>query len=108
MGEVENGAVILQLSKQVMTEGVLYFREFAFCTDHMVYTRTSSMDDEECGWETRGWRAVQTPDKGLAEWHELSQITIMAEKMRRKGWTVEWNPEFNPALAEFRKRVDGG
>lgn len=96
---------LLRLSHQTMHDGVLYFKEFAFCSDHMVFTRTSSMADEECGWFTSGWKFVARPDGQPATWCEESELVKLADKMGSKGWQVQWNPAANPGLSEFRREV---
>jgi hypothetical protein len=109
MGQVGN-VEVLHLSCEHMSEGIRVFVEFAFMSDHQVFTRASRMADPSCGWESDGWHEARSFSNGRRRtWRDMEELVHIAEDCVAKGgWVVEWNPEFSPAMKGFVKRVDAG
>jgi hypothetical protein len=103
MGDQE----VLHLSIEVMREGTLYLREFAYMTTQEVFTRVSKMEEnhDENGYSTTGWNRLNGPD-GNPVCVSLDVLDKLAFIAKRKGWEVLWNVNYDPALQAYVKRTD--
>ena len=103
----EEPVEILHLSKEVMQQGVLYLREFAYSSDNYVFTKVSRMleNEEECGWESRGWERINGPDGNPLCWKSEEALKILADTAKRKGWEVEKHPAYFSDMSEYIKSV---
>lgn len=101
------GVEILHLSKEVMVEGTLFLREFAYMNTNEIYTRVSSLKEnlDEDGWETTGWYRLNGPN-GEPVNINIESLYELAFLAGRRGWEVVWNPEYEPVVKEFVKKVD--
>jgi hypothetical protein len=78
-----------------MEEGIIWFREIVFGSDHGVYVRLSHrLDDDEENWETTGW--VRKPD-----WKSIDRVRMVAQVKAVAGWQAVWNPAYAPGLQQF-------
>ena len=97
---------VLRLSIETMQEGTLFFKEFSYGSDDLVYTKTSWLieNHEEDGWHSEGWKCLSGPD-GNPICITKSALAVLAETARKKKWFVSWNPEYDPLFRGFRKEV---
>lgn len=84
---------ILHLEITVKIEENIWTREYAFMSDHTVYTRVF------CNGGTHGWSRVQKL------WENRDALAAIAQAQAKKGWQVTWNPAYDPGIAEYRKEV---
>ena len=98
---------VLHISIDVMREGTLYRKEFGFMSNQFVFTRTSKLIEhhDEDGFDTTGWCRLNGPD-GSPVCVSLDIIEKIAIAAKRKNWEVIWNPNYDPSMQEFIKRVE--
>jgi hypothetical protein len=105
--KIEEPVEILHLSKEVMQEGVLYLREFAYSSDNLVFTRVSQLIEqhEEDGWHSKGWQRINGPDGNPLCWKSEGALKILADTAKRKGWKVEKHPAYFSDMSEYIKSI---
>jgi hypothetical protein len=93
---------LLHLSIEIMREGTLFLKEFAFMGDGFVFTRTSMIPEhhDEDSWNTTGWNRLNGPD-GNPICFSLDILERIANHAKRTGWTVELNINHEPAFQEY-------
>ena len=103
----EESVEILHLAKEVMQQGVLYLREFTYTSDSLVFTKVSRMleNEDECGWESRGWERINGPDGNPLCWKSEEALKMLADTAKKKGWEVEKHPAYFSDMSEYIKSV---
>jgi hypothetical protein len=94
---------ILHLEIEAMRNGVLFKKEFAYTSDHLVFQRTSWMENSDDGWKTKGWFRINGPD-GTPLTISNEALVSLASAASRKGWEVIWNPEYSLDSTECVKK----
>lgn len=83
---------ILHLKKRMELDGDIYEREVAYMSDHQVFQKLSRNGASE------GWGYWQL-------WSELKDVYQVAKIKKERGWTVDWNPRWNPDYVDFAREV---
>ena len=84
---------ILRLSKCMELDGDMYDREVAYLSDHQVMHNFA----KNGAWE--GWTYWKL-------WEKIEDVYQIAETKRAKGWTLTFNPIWQPGLREFMRQVN--
>lgn len=87
-GEVE----ILHLHKRMELDGDIWEHEISYMSDHQVFHRIA----KNGAWDA--WSYFRL-------WTELKDVYQVARNKEVKGWSVEWNPNWQPGLSEFARRA---
>ncbi len=85
---------IVRLQKEVMADGDIFQREFAFMSDGTVLTRVTNQENESPGW-------MPVPKN----WSSPKTLENLVVNQKAKGWTAIWHPAHDPALKEFSQFI---